>query len=341
MSYVKQGFADGQILKAKQLERIEDAVIELNGDVNMGYIGNFSDYTVPGLQARLKSWVSNVSNKANPAATFTCSSDFISLWNGGNTTTTLSDGPLWTVRLLSFGSESYFMLEFAVYGGKELYNVVYNSDSWERVLKLAFDEDKAPAGYGYGEPMPYYGTTDEAINGIFNDWLTRLKPDESIQICFSTGASGVTRGTSFHGTLIKTSNDYATLFAQGYLDTGAMLVKTKYAGVWGEWEWVNPPMFLGVEYRTTERWQGKPVYTKLINFGALPDTSTRLVSHGITGITQVIRCVGQDITTGDSLPMKYDSVSVDVYASLHEIIINTTSNKSTNTANVQMWYTKD
>lgn len=29
-------------------------------------------------------------------------------------------------------------------------------------------------------------------------------------------------------------------------------------------EWFNPPMELDVEYRTTERWLGKPVYTKAV-----------------------------------------------------------------------------
>ena len=29
----------------------------------------------------------------------------------------------------------------------------------------------------------------------------------------------------------------------------------------GQQEWYNPPMEAGIEYRTTERWQGKPVYT--------------------------------------------------------------------------------
>lgn len=29
-------------------------------------------------------------------------------------------------------------------------------------------------------------------------------------------------------------------------------------------EWFNPPMDLDTEYRTTERWLGKPVYTKLV-----------------------------------------------------------------------------
>ena len=32
-----------------------------------------------------------------------------------------------------------------------------------------------------------------------------------------------------------------------------------------EWEWENPPMNLGVEYRTTEQHNGKPVYTMLVS----------------------------------------------------------------------------
>ena len=34
---------------------------------------------------------------------------------------------------------------------------------------------------------------------------------------------------------------------------------------WGEWEWFNPPMDAGVEYRTTERINGKAVYKKNVN----------------------------------------------------------------------------
>lgn len=43
---------------------------------------------------------------------------------------------------------------------------------------------------------------------------------------------------------------------------------------WTEWEYVTPPMILGVEYRTTERWQGKAVYCKLVSLGTLPDSAT-------------------------------------------------------------------
>ena len=40
--------------------------------------------------------------------------------------------------------------------------------------------------------------------------------------------------------------------------------------VWQPWECVNPPMQLGVEYRTTERYLGKPVYAQLMNLGNAP-----------------------------------------------------------------------
>nr|DAH62349.1 MAG TPA: hypothetical protein [Caudoviricetes sp.] len=43
-------------------------------------------------------------------------------------------------------------------------------------------------------------------------------------------------------------------------------------------EWVNPPLALGVEYRTTERYLGKPVYTMAFSFGALPNASDKVVA---------------------------------------------------------------
>lgn len=47
-----------------------------------------------------------------------------------------------------------------------------------------------------------------------------------------------------------------------------------------ETEWQNPPMVQGVEYRTTERYNGKPVYCKYISFGALPNGASN--SNGIS-----------------------------------------------------------
>ena len=39
-------------------------------------------------------------------------------------------------------------------------------------------------------------------------------------------------------------------------------------------EWVNPPMELNKEYRTTERYLGKPVYKKAVKINALPVSAT-------------------------------------------------------------------
>lgn len=41
----------------------------------------------------------------------------------------------------------------------------------------------------------------------------------------------------------------------------------------GVQEWVNPPMKIGTEYRTTERYNGKPVYVKLFSTGVVPSSA--------------------------------------------------------------------
>lgn len=44
---------------------------------------------------------------------------------------------------------------------------------------------------------------------------------------------------------------------------GCAIRRTIYGSRVFPWEWVNPPMVVGVEYRTTERYLSKPVYKKL------------------------------------------------------------------------------
>lgn len=62
-------------------------------------------------------------------------------------------------------------------------------------------------------------------------------------------------------------------------------------GTAGAWEWVDPPMLAGVEYRTTERWLGHPVYTQLVNCGrATNNKEIKLSSLGLE--TTMIRFCG-------------------------------------------------
>lgn len=57
-----------------------------------------------------------------------------------------------------------------------------------------------------------------------------------------------------------------------------------YRIVSGETEWINAPMTIGEEYRTTERWNGKAVYSKIIDLGLVPSGQTK-VDIGVLGVT--------------------------------------------------------
>ena len=65
-----------------------------------------------------------------------------------------------------------------------------------------------------------------------------------------------------------------------------------YRMVSGVVEWFNPPMALGVEYRTTERCNGKPVYTKLVDCGAGPNATRKSVDAGISNVDRAVSANG-------------------------------------------------
>lgn len=51
-----------------------------------------------------------------------------------------------------------------------------------------------------------------------------------------------------------------------------------YRVVNGSTEWLNPPTEPGIEYRLTDRFEGKPVYQMLVHIASLPDTSLMIVT---------------------------------------------------------------
>jgi hypothetical protein len=113
-----------------------------------------------------------------------------------------------------------------------------------------------------------------------------------------------------------------------------------YSNAWHEWECVNPPMVVGEEYRTTERYMGKPVYTKLIYCETLPNTTYKLFPHGAT-VKQAIRCVGQ-MSDGNSLPFRFNATNyVEIYAGPENVVIFAGNDKTNRSAYAQMWYVKE
>lgn len=114
-----------------------------------------------------------------------------------------------------------------------------------------------------------------------------------------------------------------------------------YRMVGDETEWLNPPMVIGVEYRTTERWQGKPIYTKLIDCGQMP-SHDKTVPHGAEA-SQIIKFCGQ-MSNGQAFPVVGSAnglAIVGLRVGLQNIEIDSEQAFYTDyTATVQIWYTK-
>lgn len=107
----------------------------------------------------------------------------------------------------------------------------------------------------------------------------------------------------------------------------------------GTVEWLNPPMAVGTEYRTQKRHNGKPVYTKVVSFGALPNAGGGTVNHGISNAEAIVSCKGT-LSNGSSIPYTGSSFRIDCQATTSRITIQTTSDYSDYTAVITLEYTK-
>ena len=131
------------------------------------------------------------------------------------------------------------------------------------------------------------------------------------------------------------------------------LVRSRY-GISKGWDWVNPPMLLGVEYRTTERYLGKPVYTIAFNFGALPASGEKISYVPVAANISDIIAYGGCTSGGSALPFLYPT-SNGTGVSVHDIrcvavkstvggiavSIGVSKDRSNETATVWVKYTKN
>ena len=120
-----------------------------------------------------------------------------------------------------------------------------------------------------------------------------------------------------------------------------------YRTVGGVQEWLNPPLIVDVEYRTTEKWGGKPVYVQAINTGTGLSYGVKRVTHGIQSIDRVIRVIGTE-DNGLSSPHEIRFYSENDYVELIDLAVNATTlfitfyNKTTVSTNlvIAIWYIK-
>lgn len=143
--------------------------------------------------------------------------------------------------------------------------------------------NKAPAAYidaniyiGSWEELDAY--IDEVLDGM------DVHTEKHISIIPLLDNIGVTAAklTIFKGMTENNMSDaFATVhFADGYIVhkhgcSEGFDENQNWEYLWADWRWENPPMVAGVEYCTTEQYEGSPVYVQLVNFGALPATDWR------------------------------------------------------------------
>ena len=115
----------------------------------------------------------------------------------------------------------------------------------------------APSGYGLGTTGTYCANANNANK---SGWYGVDVNTTNIP----SGAAGVmfvkTLSTENGTDIYQTITSGVTAIRRYY---------SSWAGAWQPWEYINPPMTAGVEYRTTERINGKAVYKKRDSNGVI------------------------------------------------------------------------
>ena len=121
------------------------------------------------------------------------------------------------------------------------------------------------------------------------------------------------------------------------------LIRSRGVVGWGEWECPDPPMQVGVEYRTTERRTGRPVYTKLIEVGQLPNSTSKSISTGIDA-SRIFRSnmSAYNSTANAHSPVLYlntdNQIANYIFIGADVIVTTNASAFNSYSGSVQIWY---
>lgn len=144
----------------------------------------------------------------------------------------------------------------------------------------------APDGFGLGNIGKLLTPEDNLDEVKTNGWDRNAPPQGTLPSVI---------GQPMDATLIRVWGNGAVCYQESINITddaghGCLCARTIYASIIYPWEWVNPLMQIGVEYRTTERFWGKPVYYKIVDCGKIADN--KQVEHGIVNMRDCISFQG-------------------------------------------------
>ena len=158
--------------------------------------------------------------------------------------------------------------------------------------------DAAPGGFGLG--------------GVLVDAPENSEGFADANLITATGFYRAVRNVLYGGWhyIIHLNYDSATaLQLAAYVSGEVYGAREKRLNVWGDWEHTNPPMELGIEYRTTERYLGKPVYIKLFDCGTIPAQGTHKDLVFSPDVDSIVSVTAYSPIRGNTLPY-YDANGV-------------------------------
>ena len=196
--------------------------------------------------------------------------------------------------------------------------------------------DAAPGGYGYGDNAHgFFANSDSdgsVATAFFNGLLDQMVAGTTIRGSFVDYPYIADTNNGGEYELYKDSSAKAIVTITVFGANGAgpyRLTWTKYNNAWRAPEWVNPPLALGVEYRTTERYLGKPVYVQVVDSGLAPNNSTKRVdiSVNIERFVSIFGVAYADSLHMHTIPDVTNSIWIQLYLSgtIPQIYIKTTN----------------
>ena len=209
--------------------------------------------------------------------------------------------------------------------------------------------NKAPAGYGFGDAIQEIATT--SAEESYETYCAKVDavldemPDKTAKLVRAYPPAVYGKAGTTVSLLYKSDANYVVLSNIGSADTalcGWRMIRLKKSSsepsAWQPFEWEHPPMQLGVEYRTTERYNSKPVYKKAINTGALSAGTSKSVAHGVQDIGLRLSALYGLNNGGDNLVSNPGITGILVDGS--NITITTAAGFSTSNSWVVIAYTK-
>lgn len=195
----------------------------------------------------------------------------------------------------------------------------------------------APAGHGLGGDLPIVDKAglDNWTSSGWRIYYDEINPDSTLGSVAFVNCKG--NNSSITGAVVQEA------YKQDRYGVN-ILTREYTGGEWEPWEWFNPPMQVGVEYRTTERWQGKPVYYKVVDFGGLPNATTATVPIGAENIEWVFLDLSKSWAgPASNLTTNYMTNwanITDMIVSNGQISITTNANMTGTLAYITVKYTK-